>query len=73
MSNKCEDDPQVKCPSAVPVIWVATLRPGSTSSRTLKREIKVKHRRWFDARDEAMKYFGVEAGELDVVLKEKSK
>ena len=68
-----EGEKEPGCPPAGPVLWTATLRSGVTSSRTSKRKKEFKQARWFDARDEAMRFFGVEAGELEVVLKEHGK
>lgn len=72
-SSLREGEKEPGCPPSGPVWWVATLKTGVTSTRTSKRRHKIQSTRWMDARSEAMQFFGVEAGELEVVLKEHEK
>lgn len=73
-SSLREGEKEPGCPDAGPVVWIATLKKGASSSKTRKRTHEIKAHGWKNARDEAMVFFGVEASELEeLVRKEHSK
>lgn len=67
------DATELSCPAATPVLWTAKLRQGVVSHKTDKPVVEVRHRLWIDARNDAAEIFGVEPGDIEVVLKGDSK